>query len=350
VAIPRIIAQQLVAMAVLRGTLAAVNLLHSTWTRLLSNVTASGRTSRLLKERMASAANYGEWRECAKALDKHDRTDEWRHENRCEHYDSVALQRRIDELKDLVNRKDTFSLIFKLRGAMARSAHGLLHEGLYNRAYAGTKVQVSEYHKAVCKALEAICDDEEGDEDESDDDENDEEVEKVQKQQPQQHQRPLSPGAMPSLQRSSGSNGSNDTRWSNSSMSSAGGGGGPLSPSSSSDLNSDTTNNNGYYSSSEDDSDGRGSPDPYSSRRGRRRHNSNINNISSSQDFGSSGSFFGSEEGGVGTDGGDDGVEEEEERIPTDVKLAFFNESRHAYGRTALCLSGGAALGFYHVG
>lgn len=28
--------------------------------------------------------------------------------------------------------------------------------------------------------------------------------------------------------------------------------------------------------------------------------------------------------------------------IPTDTKLAFFNEMRHAYGRTALLLSGGA--------
>eukprot|EP00614_Pseudopedinella_elastica_P006151 CAMPEP_0172603474 /NCGR_PEP_ID=MMETSP1068-20121228/23725_1 /TAXON_ID=35684 /ORGANISM="Pseudopedinella elastica, Strain CCMP716" /LENGTH=166 /DNA_ID=CAMNT_0013405227 /DNA_START=14 /DNA_END=511 /DNA_ORIENTATION=+ len=36
--------------------------------------------------------------------------------------------------------------------------------------------------------------------------------------------------------------------------------------------------------------------------------------------------------------------------IPTEVKLAFFNEMRHAYGRTALMLSGGAALGLYHVG
>ena len=39
-----------------------------------------------------------------------------------------------------------------------------------------------------------------------------------------------------------------------------------------------------------------------------------------------------------------------EEPIPTDARLAFFNETRHSYGRTALLLSGGAALGFYHVG
>jgi TAG lipase/steryl ester hydrolase/phospholipase A2/LPA acyltransferase len=36
--------------------------------------------------------------------------------------------------------------------------------------------------------------------------------------------------------------------------------------------------------------------------------------------------------------------------IPTDARLAFFNETRHAYGRSALLLSGGAALGFYHIG
>lgn len=36
--------------------------------------------------------------------------------------------------------------------------------------------------------------------------------------------------------------------------------------------------------------------------------------------------------------------------IPTDAKLAFFNETRHSYGRTALLLSGGAHLGMYHAG
>jgi len=36
--------------------------------------------------------------------------------------------------------------------------------------------------------------------------------------------------------------------------------------------------------------------------------------------------------------------------VPDDVKLAFFNETRHSYGRTALLLSGGAFLGYYHFG
>eukprot|EP00520_Triparma_pacifica_P014885 CAMPEP_0118656336 /NCGR_PEP_ID=MMETSP0785-20121206/13438_1 /TAXON_ID=91992 /ORGANISM="Bolidomonas pacifica, Strain CCMP 1866" /LENGTH=633 /DNA_ID=CAMNT_0006549195 /DNA_START=379 /DNA_END=2280 /DNA_ORIENTATION=+ len=43
-------------------------------------------------------------------------------------------------------------------------------------------------------------------------------------------------------------------------------------------------------------------------------------------------------------------VMEGDEPIPSDARLAFFNETRHAYGRTAMLLSGGAALGFYHAG
>jgi TAG lipase/steryl ester hydrolase/phospholipase A2/LPA acyltransferase len=31
-------------------------------------------------------------------------------------------------------------------------------------------------------------------------------------------------------------------------------------------------------------------------------------------------------------------------------RIAFFNETRHSFGRSALCLSGGATLGLYHIG
>lgn len=36
--------------------------------------------------------------------------------------------------------------------------------------------------------------------------------------------------------------------------------------------------------------------------------------------------------------------------LPFHDKLEFFSESRHAFGRTALCLSGGAFMGLYHFG
>jgi len=36
--------------------------------------------------------------------------------------------------------------------------------------------------------------------------------------------------------------------------------------------------------------------------------------------------------------------------LTTETKLGFFNEVRHSFGRTALLLSGGASLGYYHLG
>lgn len=41
---------------------------------------------------------------------------------------------------------------------------------------------------------------------------------------------------------------------------------------------------------------------------------------------------------------------DQDEELSVDNKLAFFNETRHAFGRSALCLSGGGALGIYHAG
>ena len=38
------------------------------------------------------------------------------------------------------------------------------------------------------------------------------------------------------------------------------------------------------------------------------------------------------------------------EKFPSTNKLEFFAETRHAFGRTALMLSGGAGLGLYHLG
>ncbi|CEG44835.1 triacylglycerol lipase [Plasmopara halstedii] len=42
--------------------------------------------------------------------------------------------------------------------------------------------------------------------------------------------------------------------------------------------------------------------------------------------------------------------EENSDELSIDNKLAFFSETRHAYGRSALMLSGGGAHGFYHTG
>jgi len=144
----------------------------------------------------------------AEQIDNIQGNDIWRTDPSCPLYESDRINSRIDELVHLMRRRDVFDLMFTLRGGIARNKFGLLHEGLFSKALAGTKVLVETYHNVVCASLDFVC------------------------------------------------------------------------------------------------------------------HSTSI----------------------IGP--GD----EEEDVIPTDAKLAFFNETRHSYGRTAFMLSGGAALGFYHVG
>ena len=114
----------------------------------------------------------------------------------------------------MINQKDIFNLMFRLRGGLARDMYGMQHEGLFSKSIIGTKLLVEEYHQTVVDALNCICD--------------------------------SAPTA----------------------------------------------------------------PRP----------------------------------------GHEDEEEDEMDHIPQDAKLAFFNETRHSYGRTALLLSGGASLAFYHLG
>ena len=39
----------------------------------------------------------------------------------------------------------------------------------------------------------------------------------------------------------------------------------------------------------------------------------------------------------------------ESDKLTSDTKLAFFHQTRHSYGRTALLLSGGATMGLFHL-
>lgn len=139
----------------------------------------------------------------AERIDNIQGNDVWRSEPSCRLYERDRISARIDEFVHLMRRRDIFELMFTLRGGINRNKFGLLHEGLFSKALAGSKILVETYHNVVCAALDFVCD----------------------------------------------------------------------------------------------------APVPQG-----------------------------------------------EEPIPTDARLAFFNETRHSYGRTALLLSGGAALGFYHVG
>jgi TAG lipase/steryl ester hydrolase/phospholipase A2/LPA acyltransferase len=170
---------------------------------LASNFSSRARLIKSLEEQQQNAVTQDEWMDLAERMDSLNGNDAWRSDPNCQLYERDRISARVDEFVHLMRRQDIFELMFVLRGSIGRNKFGLLHEGLFTKALAGSKVLVETYHNVVCAALDFVCD----------------------------------------------------------------------------------------------------AP-----------------------------------------------VLEGEEPIPTEARLAFFNETRHAYGRTALLLSGGAALGFYHVG
>ena len=201
--VPKVIVNQLLLLVVLETGLVTVQQLSYIFESISSHFSSRSRLIRSLQNDLLLTTTQDEWMDLAERIDNIQGNDIWRSDPNCALYERERIAARIDEYVHLMRRRDIFELMFVLRGSIGRNKFGLLHEGLFTRAMAGSKVLTETYHNVVCAALDFVCD------------------------------APILPG---------------------------------------------------------------------------------------------------------------------EEPIPTDARLAFFNETRHAYGRTALLLSGGAALGFYHVG
>jgi TAG lipase/steryl ester hydrolase/phospholipase A2/LPA acyltransferase len=163
--VPRAVARQIglalaleVGVVTVRQVLAIVENVHS-------NFSSRSRLIRQLSEKQKNADTQDEWMDLAEQIDNIQGHDVWRTEVTCPLYESDRISARIDEFVHLMRRRDVFDLMFTLRGGIARNKFGLLHEGLFSRALAGTKVLVETYHNIVCTALDFVCDSESIDED-----------------------------------------------------------------------------------------------------------------------------------------------------------------------------------------
>ncbi len=112
---------------------------------------------RHLEDKQQLAETQDEWMDLAEQIDNIQGNDVWRSETSCPLYEADRISSRIDEFIHLMRRGDVFDLMFTLRGGIARNKFGLLHEGLFSKALAGTKVLVETYHNIVCASLEFVA-------------------------------------------------------------------------------------------------------------------------------------------------------------------------------------------------
>ena len=155
---PRAIARQFVlAIALETGALTAEQLLKAL-RAVSANFSSRARLIRQLRLEQSEASTQDDWMDLAERIDSIQGNDLWRSEPDCPLYEADRISARIDELVHLMRRRDIFDLMFVLRGGIARNKFGLLHEGLFSKALAGSKMLVETYHNVVCGALDFVCD------------------------------------------------------------------------------------------------------------------------------------------------------------------------------------------------
>ena len=140
--VPRAIAKQLAILIALETGLMTVQQLSKILGLLLSNFSSRSRLIRQLEQEQQRAVTQDEWMDLAERIDTIQGNDVWRSDPECALYERERIKARVDEFVHLMRRQDIFELMFVLRGGIARNKYGLLHEGLFSKALAGSKVLV----------------------------------------------------------------------------------------------------------------------------------------------------------------------------------------------------------------
>jgi hypothetical protein len=155
---PQRLLKQILATITLQSLIVLLHRLYSLSEYLHSHLTSHGSELYRLKLKLKQVHEYYEYRRIAADLDELNQDIDWIEEDECRLFDYRVLRKRINSIERMEYSRDTFGLMFRLRGALSRDQYGLLHEGLYSRAYSGTKRLVQLYFQTVSSALNYICD------------------------------------------------------------------------------------------------------------------------------------------------------------------------------------------------
>jgi TAG lipase/steryl ester hydrolase/phospholipase A2/LPA acyltransferase len=155
---PKQVLYHLCLAAALHTTLIGINGIGNVLEYVVALCSKKGWKRLELMEKMKKAMSYAEWEALARDYDEIQNNIAWRLQDESPLYDASVIQKRTDDLVDMIKKGDVFNLMFRLRGALARDQFGMQHEGLYSQALSGTKLIVEKYHGTVVKALNFVCD------------------------------------------------------------------------------------------------------------------------------------------------------------------------------------------------
>jgi hypothetical protein len=274
-----------------------------------------------LRQKMKVADTYSEWARLAAELDTLVGNDKWKNEKRAPYFDWQLIEKKTRYLQQLIASKDVDGLMWNLRKGLLRRQGGVGHPELFSHTYVGTKKNVEEYINTVCNALQFIL-------------------------------------RSPTIEEQNNSE-SGDDRWFGSSMNY---------------FSAETEINEDEEDEMEEDIRTREMEkrDLYL----KRKNSQNLHQLSKQEEEDKTGNENQKEKEKEEEEKDNNNKKEkekedefttlpsevqqeetsEEEELPTsrdltlEMKLRFFQETRHSLGRSALLLSGGITLGLYHMG
>jgi TAG lipase / lysophosphatidylethanolamine acyltransferase len=111
----------------------------------------------LLLDDLNQARTYEEWQEVALRLDQHLDNDLWRRGPIGSHFDSRLIIDRSEALNEAIEADDVEAVESIFRASLLRNLGNVTSPNLFSVAYAGTKITVDQFVRAMCLAIRYLA-------------------------------------------------------------------------------------------------------------------------------------------------------------------------------------------------
>ena len=110
-----------------------------------------------LKQQLAQAENYTEWKNIALKIDEESGAQEWKYDNCSPYFDAEVITHRLGLLKRYRQQKRTTDLMYLLREGLSYDIANIAHPMLFTATYVGTKKIIEDYIDEVSLGLAFVA-------------------------------------------------------------------------------------------------------------------------------------------------------------------------------------------------
>ena len=110
-----------------------------------------------LKNQLAQADNYTEWKSIALRIDEESGAQEWKYDNCSPYFDAEVITHRLGLLKRYRQQKRTTDLMYLLREGLSYDIANIAHPMLFTATYVGTKKIIEDYIEEVSLGLAFVA-------------------------------------------------------------------------------------------------------------------------------------------------------------------------------------------------